>query len=250
MKRLILLLCLVCGMANAQIDTVYYSVGFSMPCIINEIKDDKIILSTNEKTQTTVLSGIKAIYVSDSNKNKAQIIAAFNNYSNPVKTVNSVPLKVDGYYKYFEVIKLDSTANKLELYNRAKFLITDIYKSAKDVIQLDDKENGIIIVKGLFKQYWQSSILGGESINIYHTLTLSAKDGRYKYEITDFIVDYYVPGNAYASGYLLHQPLEVWNTSRPDNLNKFLIGLDVTVKDFINSIKIGMEKQYKPTDDW
>jgi hypothetical protein len=252
MKQLLLLFaCFITLGATAQSDTIYYTVGFKTPCTINEIKDGKITIITNGNLETTVLSGVKSIYVSDNNKNKSQILSAYNYYLNPVEVVvGSLPVKTDGKYKYTEVVKLDSTLSKNELYNRAKFLITDMYKSAKDVIQLDDKENGIILVKGLFEQYWQSSALGGNNVRVYHKLTLYLKDGRYKYEISDFVVDYSVSGTKYTSTYTVNESLETWNTKRPDNLNKFLVNFDINVKDIISTIKKGMEREYRSTNDW
>ena len=70
---------------------------------------------------------------------------SINSYSQE-KLVDILPL-VNGEVVYTEVIKVDSL-NAKELYNRAKKWIVLNYKSANDVIQLDDKEDGILIGKG------------------------------------------------------------------------------------------------------
>ncbi len=50
----------------------------------------------------------------------------------------------------FEWEKVDSVAkSKDEIYSITKMYIGEMWKSAKDVIQNDDKEGGIIMVKGL-----------------------------------------------------------------------------------------------------
>ena len=55
-----------------------------------------------------------------------------------------------------------------------------MYKSAKDVIQLDDKENGEIIGKGNFRiRYYSRDPI------INHSVSISVKEGRFKYTITD-----------------------------------------------------------------
>ncbi len=109
-----------------------------------------------------------------------------------VQKESIMPL-VDSQVVYTEVIKIDSV-NKDELYNRAKRFFVSTYKSANDVIQLDDKENGQIIGKGIIVVNYNMGIAGYQKTNVYHTITITAKDGRYKYEIKDLIVDYYSSG--------------------------------------------------------
>ena len=57
--------------------------------------------------------------------------------------------KVNGKYEYSSIITLDSTYKKDDLYRNAKLYFVDNYKSAKDVIQYDDKDQGKVIGKGL-----------------------------------------------------------------------------------------------------
>lgn len=102
-------------------------------------------------------------------------------------TTDSIfPLK-EGVVNYTEVVKIDSTT-KNELYINAKKWIANNYKSANDVIQLDDKEAGEIIAKGYFEMKFVKSGLMMEYvyIKIYHTIKITMKDGKYKYEVTDF----------------------------------------------------------------
>ena len=96
------------------------------------------------------------------------------------KLFDILPL-TDGIVTYSEVVQIEEV-NKDELYLRAKKWFVTTFNSAKDVIQLDDKENGEIIGKGSFR-------IPFYSINpvINHTLTILVKDGRFKYVITDLI---------------------------------------------------------------
>lgn len=66
------------------------------------------------------------------------------------------------------------------------------YRSANDVIQLNDKESGVIIVKGIFKNI-KFPGLGGER-DVFHTLTIKIKDGKIKITLTDFANDYGIKG--------------------------------------------------------
>lgn len=67
---------------------------------------------------------------------------------------NTPNLPIDNETKlitYSEVIILDSTVNKSELYSRAREWFAKAFKSSKNVIQMDDKENGKIIGKALMQ---------------------------------------------------------------------------------------------------
>jgi len=96
------------------------------------------------------------------------------------KLLDILPLN-DGVVTYTNVIQVDEV-KKEELYSRAKKWFATTYKSSKDVIQLDDKENGEIVGKGNFKitYYARDPIVN-------HTITISVKDGRFKYVITDLV---------------------------------------------------------------
>lgn len=88
---------------------------------------------------------------------------------------------------YTEVVEIKEVT-KDELYNRAKKWFVTTYKSGNQVIQLDDKETGAIIGKASMK-YQPRPFTGSEKINglIHYTISINLKNGRYKYEITDFV---------------------------------------------------------------
>ncbi|GDX53515.1 hypothetical protein LBMAG27_25620 [Bacteroidota bacterium] len=92
---------------------------------------------------------------------------------------------VTGMVIYKSIQKIDS-ASKDELYSRAKVWIATTFNSANDVIQLDDKTNGQIIIKGKysFKNYNIESFI---PLNI----SIGIKDGKYKIEITEIIYNYF-----------------------------------------------------------
>ena len=96
---------------------------------------------------------------------------------------------------YTEVIQADSISQS-ELYTRAKLWFATAYNSANDVLQMDNKEGGQIIGKAIMK-YNPTVFSGSEQTkgSIKYTIKIFVKDGRYKYEITDFIHDPY--GNQY-----------------------------------------------------
>lgn len=105
------------------------------------------------------------------NISKAQIISDFQKDGN-------------GLIMFSEVIKVDS-ADKNELYLRAKSFFANSFKSGKAALQMEDKEDGILIGKS-FK-----GLCDGEDgisfgcYDMHFSIKITVKDGRYKYEIYD-----------------------------------------------------------------
>lgn len=98
---------------------------------------------------------------------------------------------------YSQIIKVDSALSSNELYHRARAWFAETYRSAQDVIQMDDKENGKIIGKGNIR-YTSKIFFGSEGTKgwIRYTISIHVKNGRYKYEVSDF----YHEGNPLNSG--------------------------------------------------
>lgn len=87
---------------------------------------------------------------------------------------------------YTEVVAVDSVLTKSDLYTRVRQWFAKNYKSANSVIQMDDKDAGVIVGKALMQVYHKGLGLIFESGYINYTVSVYVKDGRYKYEITDF----------------------------------------------------------------
>jgi hypothetical protein len=86
---------------------------------------------------------------------------------------------------YTEIVTVDSALTKEELYNRAREFFAVKYKSANDVIQLDDKLTGKIIAKGSSKVFTRDMGMVKEAGYMHHTFKIETKNGRYRYEIKD-----------------------------------------------------------------
>ncbi len=73
--------------------------------------------------------------------------------------------------------KVDSVLkNKNQIYSDTKIFISEKWKSAQNVIQNDDKENGMILVKGASKK-----VSSGGAIFVYsYTFKFYMKDNKYK----------------------------------------------------------------------
>lgn len=70
-----------------------------------------------------------------------------------------------------------------DIYNRAKKWVAQNYRSSKDVIQLDNKETGEIIVKGYATLDYSHPLYAG-IWRSYHILFIQIKEGKYRYEMT------------------------------------------------------------------
>lgn len=89
--------------------------------------------------------------------------------------VGSMPL-VDGMVVFSEIVPIEGvTADKLHA--RAKMAVAEMFKSAKDVIQLDDKENGVLIVKG--SNNYDPDVYSNFTLKVY------VKDNKYKVDMTN-----------------------------------------------------------------
>lgn len=64
-----------------------------------------------------------------------------------------------------------------------KITIADMFKSAKDVVQMDDAETCTMVVKGFHKVPTRGVADAIEEAEVWFTLKLQARDGRYKIDI-------------------------------------------------------------------
>ncbi len=81
---------------------------------------------------------------------------------------------------------IDSTANsKDQLYSLTKTFIAEKWKSANDVIQNDDKEGGVIILKGLTQTYVYKYAMNPHEFVYQYTMKFYFKDKKYRVQIED-----------------------------------------------------------------
>ena len=99
----------------------------------------------------------------------------------------------DGNVVIQKVIEFENIS-KDNLYLSAKEYLTSNYGSFKEVLQVDDKENGLIIIKGLFADIYcnDEKIFGyyGIEHKIWHILKIDIKDNRVRLTISMNKVEY------------------------------------------------------------
>lgn len=168
----------------------------------------------------------------------------------------SILPEVDGVPKYTEVINLDSSISQAELYNRARVWFIENYKSAKNVLQLEDKEAGILVGKGIipilydvriFSKSKGDSFTMHQNLDVYHTIRVYTKKGRYKYEIEEI--------NGKLNFEPLPDPLDMPIINRgykgaPYLQIKMLQEVNKSILLTIESLKRGMQKPVTGKADW
>lgn len=93
---------------------------------------------------------------------------------------------------YQQVITLDSIYRKSNLHSNAKLYFVHAYKSAKDVIQFDEPDK--VIGKGFFSVN-ETDFLCPWRWDVYYTTEIAVKDGKYRYTISDIIIQEYAGTN-------------------------------------------------------
>lgn len=110
--------------------------------------------------------------------------------------LSQVPLNDDETFSITFVRQVPDNT-KDELYAKIHQALVDVYVNAKNVIQMQDKENGIIVCKGIvdYTNSAMSSVntMMGTHINVEeiidYTIKIQVRDGRYKVDIYDMIAD-------------------------------------------------------------
>ena len=150
-----------------------------------------------------------------------------------------------------KVIKADSI-DKNVLFVAINEWFTTNYSSSKDVIQMSDKEQGVIIGKGNSKfihtpSKFSLTRYGGV---IHHTVKCYVKDNRYKVIVQDFnhedvSVDYYngSPVEATDFGLITHAELYVEKGLYKNYINEAWEQLKAQSFDFANDVFEGLEEK-------
>jgi hypothetical protein len=83
------------------------------------------------------------------------------------------------------IVTVDSATSKDVLFSRAKRWVAENFNNAQAVIQNEDKDGGNLTLKAGF-QYWQIVPLSKFDAFMHYTFSLSFKEGKFKYDITNF----------------------------------------------------------------
>jgi hypothetical protein len=98
--------------------------------------------------------------------------------------VQPFPRDDKGNVRFQGVVQVEG-AKAQELYTLAKLWVAKSFRSAKDVIQLDDPANGVLIAKGSHEEGYGFST----TVWFHYTLTVEVKDGRYRWTLDQLEYD-------------------------------------------------------------
>jgi hypothetical protein len=91
---------------------------------------------------------------------------------------------------YSEVVQAPGTSKDV-LYDRALRVLKGMYQQPEKKLAVQDKENGKIVLNGFVRVIFHEK--NGQNVPynefIKYRFTILFKEGKYKYEITDFIID-------------------------------------------------------------
>ena len=104
--------------------------------------------------------------------------------------------------------------SQAELFVRAQAWFATTFKCGKCVMQTADKEAGQVIGRGAY-EYASATFLSSKAISgwVTYTVKVFVKDGRYKYEITDFMHE----GSPTASQYGSYPPFSFGLVTTDEN---------------------------------
>jgi len=110
------------------------------------------------------------------------LLAQKNNYEKP-----NLPIDMEtNTITYTEVVVLDTTLKKDELYSRVREWFAKTYKSANSVIQMDDKAEGKIVGRASIPLTYSTMGNNPSAGSISYNISVYVKDGKYKYEFANF----------------------------------------------------------------
>jgi hypothetical protein len=161
---------------------------------------------------------------------------------------------VEGKITYEQVVRVDSATSQSDLFARSREWFAKTYRSANNVIQLEDKENGKIVGKGVFSVTGKSMGTTYDSGIINYTITVQAKDGRYKYTLENFYhekagskaADSFGPCERFFNGdeKMYGMKMRKW-------FDSYLTQMDTHVKGIIASLATAMGKPASAKkDEW
>lgn len=148
-----------------------------------------------------------------------------------------------------------SGASQAELYSRARAWVSHYFVSGKTVLDLDDATNGKLIAKG-HSTYTPLHSLAPNVGRLWRTIQIDVKEGRYRYQITDF---YFGLASAPATVATAFTPLDrlMFGSSQYDKagsprriLANVAGGVEAAAKEDIDSLAKAMSNSSAKNKEW
>lgn len=193
----------------------------------------------------TLLTLCLLLLFSTCGKAQENVLFQIDSLGNYYRVMEGVRFPFDtasGKITYSEVVEVKGQTAQ-QLYLRAKEWYARVFNSGKAVIDLDDNVNFKLIGKGQTAFVFKNTLGGEPGGEIHYSITLMAKDGRYKYIITDI---YHNGNGKLDSGGLVEAEKwpkgagNLWNFR--GNWAKYKLQANTDALFFISSIKEHMAK--------
>ncbi len=159
--------------------------------------------------------------------------------------------------KWEEVVTVDSTVNKTELYSRARQWFSNTFKSEKDVVSVSDKESGEISGNAVVEYKSDRFYFGVVCVNGYVNFKINVyvKDGRYKYVFHSFDHEgsFYQGNKPISYGILTNSEIAPKPTRGGANNKAWAEIKDQTTRQvnaLIESLKTSMLRKSEVQDNW
>lgn len=154
---------------------------------------------------------------------------------------------------FSEVIDVPGV-DKNELFIRGREWFNENFKSAKDVLQIADKETGELAGKGVMEAIYVFRYMGERKFptDVNFQMNVWVKDGKFKYEVTNFIV----PSSAKSIEFGLITTSSETDKTFPGYSSKKMNEMYLSIKEgtetkaklLIEDLKMKMSKKSKSSD--
>ena len=156
-----------------------------------------------------------------------------------------IPFKYDdsGNVSYSEVVKVDSVKKDL-LFNAARVWFADLYTDSKIVLELDDRESGVLVGTG-----WSDIYSGMVPAKLWTTVKIEVKDERYRYTLSNIQFQHQPHPSLNQSKQSVNR---IWPDGKelPRGKQKFKESTLRDLQSIIDSIKSAMEKTKHSDSNW
>lgn len=144
---------------------------------------------------------------------------------------------------FYKIIKADSTTNKESLYVAMRSFMAIYYKSSKNVIEMEDKDAGLIIGKATSEFNAHNIFLSAYDGYLDYNIKIQTKDGRIRVEISNFY-HHNIPGHQKEANLGVLTTANEYATSgiQKKYHNKVWLMLKKQAEDMSNDIFIDVEK--------
>lgn len=144
-----------------------------------------------------------------------------------------------------EIIELPN-AKQDELYSNGQAWFAESFVDANSVLQVEDRENGNLIGKGVID--FSTSGMGAADVKgaIRFTVSVSVKDGRYKYEFKDFTHAAYA-SSGYSFGDLSASAMP---KGIPKFYNKDWLSAKAMVESKVDTLIQSLNDAMRKSNDW